>query len=104
MKLHEVADVLIEKNNIGFNILKLIEETTELNEVLLKYLSKPDALKPSLQSIVDEAGDVVLRLHIVMETLCLTGKLNEKLTSKCEEILAFFEEEVAGRKLVITPE
>lgn len=59
---------LAKENEYPYNILKACEEMTELQEVLLKRLLKSGTSKnPTEQSIIEEIGDVMIRLDILRE-------------------------------------
>lgn len=61
---------LVKTNSETYNLLKTVEELTELSEVLMKKVLKTGTDKaPSLNSIVEEIGDVELRLSILKELL-----------------------------------
>jgi NTP pyrophosphatase (non-canonical NTP hydrolase) len=57
------------------NVLKLIEELTELQEVMIKYLTKSPAFKPKKDKMVEEMGDVMFRMAIVCEVLGIEEEL-----------------------------
>lgn len=51
------------------NVLKLIEELIELQEVMIKYLTKSEAFKPKKEKMIEEMGDVIFRMNIVCDML-----------------------------------
>lgn len=79
----ELVKQLAESNQEQYNYLKLVEECTELNEAILKSINKigrSDA--PSEQDIIDEMGDVFIRLRILSEKLGfekVQARINYKL-------------------------
>lgn len=67
-KLEENIQIIIETNNKKYNKLKLIEELNELSTELVKSLTKEDG-EGLHEKIIEECGDVVLRLEVFMLTL-----------------------------------
>lgn len=59
----EVIDYLRENNDERYNLHKASEEMQELGLVLNQYLLKPT--KVDQQEIIDEIGDVKIRLAII---------------------------------------
>lgn len=45
--------------------LKCLEEMAELSEKLLKSITKPEELKPNSKDIIEEIGDLEIRLAVV---------------------------------------
>lgn len=63
-----IVKQIAESNIYSYNLLKAAEECTELAEVLLKKSLKAGTKKePDNQSIIDEIGDVQIRLDILKE-------------------------------------
>jgi|SRR5581483_5830182 len=60
----EIVNTLTEMNGERYNIHKASEEAQELGLVLNQYLLKPT--KVDKQEIVDEIGDVLIRIQILM--------------------------------------
>lgn len=60
----EIVNILTETNGDKYNIHKASEECQELGLVLNQYLLKPT--KVDKQEIVDEIGDVLIRIQILM--------------------------------------
>lgn len=54
-------------NDEKFLLAKTCEELTELQEVLLKMLNKIDPHKPSKGRLIEEIGDVYIRLEMLIE-------------------------------------
>lgn len=64
----DVLKHLLKKNSVEYNHLKAVEELAELTEVLIKKVNKMgQAKEPANQEIVDEIGDVLIRLAILNE-------------------------------------
>jgi len=63
---NQVIAKLVETNSYEYNLRKSVEELLELAEVIMKKLNKKDGPKePKDQEIVEEIGDVTIRLHIL---------------------------------------
>lgn len=66
MDLDDVCQHLAETNDKLYNYHKAIEELTELNEVLIKKITKEGGDKePSDQAIIEEIGDCFIRLQVL---------------------------------------
>lgn len=57
----EIYKILAEDNSYNFNIVKTIEELNELSTALSQHLTKGT----NLSEIVEEVGDVKVRLKIL---------------------------------------
>lgn len=78
---------ILNKNTDNYNNLKAIEELNELATILTQKLTKP--LKVKNQDIIDEIGDVKIRLwylenkygkeKVQKRMINKIGKLNKKL-------------------------
>ena len=59
----------LEANTDEFTTLKFVEEVAELQEKLIKYHLKSKDHKPEPREILDEIGDVTLRMLFFIERL-----------------------------------
>lgn len=59
---------LASDNDKTFNRTKLLEELLELSERIAKSLNKKPEYQPTQQDIVEEIGDVLLRLQIYIRS------------------------------------
>ena len=76
---------LAKTNSKQYNILKTAEELAELQEVLLKRLTKEGGPKePTDQSIIEEIGDVKIRLEILSRMLGQT-KVKDRIEFKTRQ-------------------
>ncbi len=64
----DLLGFLGENNDATFNRTKLLEELLELSEKIAKSLNKKPEYQPTQQDIVEEIGDVLLRLQIYMKS------------------------------------
>lgn len=79
----EITQLLATTNGYQYNLLKTAEELTELSEVLLKKVNKMGGPKePSDQDIIEEIGDVGIRLMILtylFDQKAIEERINFKL-------------------------
>lgn len=76
-KQMKIIDYLQQKNGERYNLHKASEECQELGLVLNQYLLKPTKVDP--QEIIDEIGDVLIRVEILMK---MTNLFPEDLIKK----------------------
>lgn len=78
-----IADELFEYNSKKYNIRKCAEEASELATVLLQLLNKWDSpdKRPTIQEIVDEIGDLEIRLP-VLRKIFGNQLVNERIRHK----------------------
>ena len=89
----EVADIVIETllttNKKKYQLLKATEELSELTTALLQYVTKK-GMKTTEQEVIDEIGDVRIRLEILTkvfgEDACME-RYNEKINKFHEYII-----------------
>lgn len=82
------------RNDPKYNLSKFAEETTELSEVLLKMLNKKPEQQPSRKDLIDEMGDVLMRI-IMLEAGMSTDferEVNERLLYKANRFLHYIKE------------
>ncbi len=61
----EIIKTLVETNDYDYNLLKTAEELTELSLALVQTVLKKKKVDP--QEVIDEIGDVKIRLKIIEE-------------------------------------
>lgn len=93
----EVIPILAKYNKRKYNVMKLLEELSELSEVLLKTETKIPEKRPDPQLIIEEIGDVFLRLGIYMEmqdggTEEIMDKVEERINYKANKLLLYVAE------------
>lgn len=86
MIVEKMAETLDEKTLT----LKVVEECMELSEVLVKRVTKSDELKPPVEKIIEEAGDLLFRLDILMEKLGIHDQVYGRFQEKGEQIAIWF--------------
>jgi NTP pyrophosphatase (non-canonical NTP hydrolase) len=86
IKLEEIADKVIKYQKLEKNTLKVVEETTELNEVLIKRLTKQPEDAPPLDKVIEEMGDVMTRCFILARQLKITEQVQERMFFKMKQL------------------
>lgn len=81
----EVTKKLLEHNTLDFNLLKAAEELSELSTALLQRVTS-DSDRISDQTIIDEIGDVEIRIEILKEIFG-EKKVSERVEFKSNKIL-----------------
>lgn len=91
MEYKELINTLVKTNNSNYNLIKACEELTELQEVLLKKIIKSGSPKePSDKSIIEEIGDVQIRLDI-LKKLFGEYEVEERIIYKINKFISFIE-------------
>ena len=90
-KTKSILDILVEKNGYHYNLHKASEELQELSLVLTQKLLKPK--KVDDQEIIDEIGDVIIRLDILKKIFN-----NEKIENRVAYKLSKFNEYIQQDK------
>lgn len=62
--MNDTIKKLIETNNPDFQLLKAVEELNELSTALMQYYNKKGR-KTTKQDVIEEIGDVKIRLKIL---------------------------------------
>ncbi len=78
----EAFKLLTEVNNKEFNMLKVLEECTELQHLLIKSLSKHEELKPEKDEIIEEMGDLFLRMAVLIEHMDIADEVEDRADRK----------------------
>jgi len=73
-------------NNTTYNHSKLLEELIELSEVLSKKINKTPDKQPSIEKVIEEMGDVFVRLHVLMTQEGLQKEIKERITQKLKSL------------------
>jgi len=73
-------------------IIKLAEELAELSEVVLKMYLKKAEHKPPKERLVEEIGDVILRLKILSKMENISFDVNARVQKKTFQILQWIDE------------
>jgi len=90
---------LAKTNDYDYNLLKAAEECTELAEVLLKKVTKKGGLKePSDASVIEEIGDVQIRINILTEMFG-RGAVLDRIVYKMDKYRTYVEQELYTGKI-----
>lgn len=87
--IKEVVSRMAAKYDAQGIMLKVVEETTELNEILIKSITKTPELQPPIEKVIEETGDVLVRIMIMMEKLGILEEVDKRIDEKCTQILNF---------------
>lgn len=80
--VEKAVDILAKNVTKEKNILKVVEECAELQEVLVKLLTKSEDLKPKQDKIVEEMGDVLFRIAILSRVLGVDEEVQNRMEDK----------------------
>lgn len=83
---------ILAYNRPEFNYLKLAEELAELSEVVIKRYLKKEENKPPLSKLVEEVGDVLLRLKILSRMENISLDINIRVINKTAKLLEYIDE------------
>lgn len=75
---------LASTNDRKYNIEKLLEEMFEVGEKLMKQKTKSEKYKPNDSDVIEELGDLQIRLAVVIEQYGLEAvqkRINDKSAS-----------------------
>jgi hypothetical protein len=86
----QIYDHMAQNNTLKYNRLKAAEELQELALVLVQKVNKPE--KISDQQIIDEIGDVKIRLE-VLQRLFSSDEINKRINNKLNQFQRFIESE-----------
>lgn len=87
-----IIEELVKTNHPHYNLLKCVEELTELSEVLIKRMIKEGGPKnPTDESIIEEIGDVKIRIQI-LEQLFGVDKVQARVDYKLGKFKEYLEQ------------
>ncbi len=95
-KLERVADLVIKHNSKEKNILKVVEECTELNEVLIKTLTKQPEDAPPMSKVIEEMGDTLSRCYILARQLNIENEVEARVLQKFEQLDGWIKKKYEG--------
>lgn len=87
----KIINTLVEKNGYKYNLHKASEECQELGLVLNQKLLKPT--KVDDQEIIDEIGDVMIRLEILKKMFPI-DKIEERIALKLSKFQTYLDHEL----------
>jgi len=77
--------------------LKLVEECMELCEVLVKRVTKSSELKPPVEKVIEEMGDLQFRLFILAYKMEILPQVETRLKEKSDQIDKWFTEKFENK-------
>lgn len=87
----KIINTLVEKNGYKYNLHKASEECQELGLVLNQKLLK--LTKVDDQEIIDEIGDVMIRLEILKKMFPI-DKIEERIALKLSKFQTYLDHEL----------
>lgn len=86
--IERILDYNTEKGDYG----KLMEELAELSEVVVKSYIKVEGHKPPIEKVVEEIGDVLLRIDIIIRRLNIEEAVTERIENKLKKLTGYMDE------------
>lgn len=91
--LKDVIIFISKSNDPKYNLTKAAEELIELADVILKTANKKVEDRPPKQDIIDEIGDVSLRVLMIRVQLGITDKdIADRRLQKANKYLNYLKE------------
>ena len=87
MSLKDKINMVASERNLSYCYLKTAEELFELGEILLKQVTKPDGSEERIPHLIEECGDVILNIKILVSKLKIEDKVKKRVESKLETLL-----------------
>lgn len=87
----KIIDHLVKNNGVDYNLLKASEECQELGLVLVQKTLKPNKVR--IQEIIDEIGDVAIRLEI-LKKIYSQEDIQKRVDHKLSKFKEYIEEGV----------
>jgi NTP pyrophosphatase (non-canonical NTP hydrolase) len=81
--LEKIRDIA-KKNTLDYDYAKLAEECTELTDALIKMITKPNRREERMPHLIEEMGDVQLRLSILREKLGCSAETGQRFQLKLD--------------------
>lgn len=82
----EIIDNIVSLNQEDYDLLKLAEECTELSEVLIKMVTKPNRREERMGHLIEEMGDVGVRMDILQARLGVSKEVDKRYQEKLDYI------------------
>lgn len=84
---------IVDHGNLERTMLKVVEETTELNEVLIKMVTKREDLKPPIDKVIEEMGDVLFRIAVLAKKMDIEGEVEDRFNEKMAQVIRWINEQ-----------
>lgn len=92
----QVIEYMAAKNGTDYNMRKAAEELNELATVLLQITNKKIDGAPEDQALIDEVGDVIIRIEI-LKKLIPEERLQARIDKKLSKYLVYIEEQTYSK-------
>jgi NTP pyrophosphatase (non-canonical NTP hydrolase) len=92
-EIRELLNFLASENGKRYNLRKCAEELNELAAVCLKMSNKKGEFLPDRQEIIDEAGDVLMRVKMVLKSESINpAEIRERIRHKANKYLKLLQD------------
>ncbi len=98
----ELLEFLLTSNNLEFNTLKVIEEIFETGELLTKSISKVERLKPTKEQLVEEIGDLLMRLKVLILHMKIDEDVERRMENKFAALHEWMKQGNLGSTVTVT--
>lgn len=85
-----IIEKMAKQHESGRISLKVLEECAELTEVLIKRETKAEGMKPPMEKVIEEMGDLLFRIDIMMEKEGITEQVRARYEAKAAQIDEWF--------------
>lgn len=92
----KVIDYMLAKNGEDYNMRKAAEECSELATALLQKTNKKIDGAPEDQEIIDEIGDVIIRLEI-LKKMYPKEAIQARVDKKLSKYTTYIEEQTYSK-------
>jgi len=82
----------VKVGNATYNHSKLLEELMELGEVLVKKINKIPEKQPPIEKIIEEMGDVLVRVYVLMYQENIEKEVKDRISEKLEMLHKYAKE------------
>lgn len=91
--MQQEIQAILDYNKPEYQYIKLAEELSELQEVVIKkYLKRPEN-QPTMAKIIEEMGDVLLRMKILATQEDIQDAVNTRMGEKIKKLLGYIDEQ-----------
>ena len=87
---NEIINELVEKNTESGNLHKAVEELSELTTALAQYIIKDENREARNQEVIDEIGDVEIRLTI-LKRMFNEEEVNKRVSFKLTKLKSYLD-------------
>lgn len=82
----------LKVNKSTYNHSKLLEESCELNEVLIKMINKSAQKQPSKEKLIEELGDVIFRCAVLIIKEDIEELVEARIEAKIAQLQGYLTE------------